>query len=86
MLKLHGKSLDAVLEKPTTKRLRELLAKLPKDEVFDTQDIAKKVDASSKTLGEMANLFPQQTQVFRHKRYWGCEAAIRELRKRYLNG
>jgi hypothetical protein len=81
-LKLHGKLLDLNPEPPSTEKLRKLLAKLPKNEIFLPADIAKKVGISVRVVQENNARFEQFTVSYRGKRYWGSAAAIRTLRKR----
>lgn len=72
---------------PLRQRIRKLFEKIPDDEVYSTIEISKKLDVAPTSIGKIAYLFPNNSyNGIRNGttvKYWGTEAAIKKLKKRF---
>lgn len=81
-LKLNGRPFELATESPSVRRIKDLLDRSPKDELFTRVELAKRVGVSDRViqsfLGANDALAAYSCKVA-NTRYWGHPAAIKAL-------
>ena len=83
ILKCQGRKFDPNPPKPALEKLLAFLKQAPPDEIFLPQDLAVKLQLSSKHIRTNSQLPEMQsyTALVANRRYVGSKAAIAELKR-----
>lgn len=76
------KSIEFHTLPPAVQRLRDGIHKLPKDEVFYSDELVLKLSSSRSVLSILLRVHPEFCVVWHHKAHIGHPEAVREFKRR----